>query len=293
MRALIIALIGFALASAAPVFAEEPQTRIGKEGFESPPATLDQLDWLVGQWSGEGIDGATAIESWLPEIGGTMVGTFVQETANGEVMFTEHMYITAQDGSLALKLKHFNADLTGWEEKDDMITFRLVAIEPCAAYFNGLTLRCDGQDGLVAAVRMQSGGELGFRFERMPSTDDGSNSGSCADAYTTIDMNQCLAGLLETADFRRSEYLEVATQRHNDRPELVAQITAADEAFAAYRDSECGAVYEDWKSGTIRGVMSLSCRIDMTDKRTLTIWENWLTYADSTPPILPKPVPTR
>ena len=48
-----------------------------------------------------------------------------------------------------------------------MLTFRLVAIEDCAAYFNALTLRCDGENGLVAAVRMQSGGELFFRFERM------------------------------------------------------------------------------------------------------------------------------
>ena len=46
---------------------------------------------------------------------------------------------------------------------------RLVAIEPCAAYFNALTLRCADPErpgeGLVAAVRMQSGGELLFEFE--------------------------------------------------------------------------------------------------------------------------------
>ena len=50
-----------------------------------------------------------------------------------------------------------------------MLTFRLVAMEPCAAYFNALTLRCaDAEkpgEGLVAAVRMQSGGELLFNFD--------------------------------------------------------------------------------------------------------------------------------
>ncbi len=154
---------------AAPIAAQE--TRLGEEGFESPPATLEQMDWLVGQWSGEGIGGAPAMESWLIPTGNTMVGTFVQQTAEGGIRFTEHLYLMEEDGTLVLRLKHFNADLTGWEEKDDMVTFRLLGLEPCAAYFHGLTLRCaDAErpgEGLVAAVRMQSGGELLFRFEAM------------------------------------------------------------------------------------------------------------------------------
>lgn len=147
------------------------ETRMEGEGFESPAARLDQMDWLVGQWSGEGIGGAPAMESWLPPTGDTMVGTFVQSTEEGGIRFTEHMYLMEEDGTLVLRLKHFNADLTGWEEKGDMLTFRLVAIEPCAAYFHALTLRCEDRDkpgaGLVAAVRMQSGGELLFRLGAM------------------------------------------------------------------------------------------------------------------------------
>ncbi len=164
------ALAAFALLAPAAVIAQASQqeTRIGEEGFVSPPATFVQVDWLVGQWEGEGISGAPAMESWLKPVGGTMVGTFVQEGADGTIMFTEHMYLMQKNGTLALKLKHFNADLTGWEEKDDMLTFRLLAIEECAAYFNALTLRCADKErpgeGLVAAVRMQSGGELVFRF---------------------------------------------------------------------------------------------------------------------------------
>lgn len=158
------------VALALPVSLAAQETRVGEEGFTSPPASIEQLSWLVGQWSGTSIDGAPAIESWLPPVGGTMVGTFVQETDEGAIMFTEHMYIVAKGDSLAIKVKHFNADLTGWEEKDDMLTFRLVAMEECAAYFNALTLRCADPEkpgeGLVAAVRMQSGAELSFRFDR-------------------------------------------------------------------------------------------------------------------------------
>jgi len=161
------------IAFAAPAMAQDSvsETRLGEESFESPPATLGQMDWLVGQWGGTGTGGASAMESWLPPTGPTMVGTFVQETAEGEIQFSEILYLMEEDGTLVLRLKHFNADLTGWEEKDDMLTFRLVSIEPCAAYFHALTLRCADPEkpgeGLVAAVRMSSGNELIFTFEAM------------------------------------------------------------------------------------------------------------------------------
>jgi|GEM_PF-211617 len=291
-------LVMAAALSAAPAASEEPQmeTRIGEKDFVSPPATIGQLDWLVGQWAGEGIQGAPAMESWLPPIGGTMVGTFVQETTEGAIMFSEHMYILPQDGSLALKLKHFNADLTGWEEKDDMLTFRLVAIEPCAAYFNALTLRCADPDnpgeGLVAAVRMQSGGELSFRFDRMVGP-GASSIERCLDAVSTVEINECLAATLRRADGHLARYLAAAIERAKDESVLVAKIKASDDTFIAYRESECDAVYENWKGGTIRGAMALDCKIAMTDRRTHTIWQNWLTYMDGAPPILPEPGPTR
>ena len=165
-----------AVSMSAPLASEEPrmETRVGEKDFVAPPATLEQMDWLVGQWAGTGIRGAPAMESWLPPASGTMVGTFVQEVVDetgSSIMFTEHLYLMEEEGTLVLRLKHFNADLTGWEEKDDMLTFRLVAIEDCAAYFNALTLRWADKDkpseGLVAAVRMQSGGELLFAFDAM------------------------------------------------------------------------------------------------------------------------------
>ncbi|MEL7190452.1 MAG: DUF6265 family protein [Pseudomonadota bacterium] len=276
--------------------ASSQETRIGEEGFTSPPASLAQLDWLVGQWQGEGIGGAPAMESWLAPMGGTMVGTFVQETDAGAIMFTEHMYIVADDGSLTLKLKHFNAELTSWEEKDDMVTFRLVAIEDCAAYFNALTLRCADParpgEGLVAAVRMQEGGELIFRFH--PAA--GSNARSYDCDGTTVEMNACLAAIRQRAEEREQLYFETAlgegglTDRENDLHKLMH---ASQAAAVQHRVQECGAVYEFWKSGSIRNAMSLRCSIRLIDQRTHTIWRNWLTFQDSSAPVLPEPGPSR
>ena len=168
MRLRAVAVLVLALA--APLAAQE--TRVAPEGHVPPPASIEQAEWLVGDWVGTGIDGAEAAESWLPPSGGTMVGLFVQEKPDGALMFTEHIYMAEEEGSLVLKLKHFNPDLTGWEEKDGMVHFRLLSIEPCAAYFSGLTYKCDGEDGLLVAVRMKSEGdaveELVFRFQRRP-----------------------------------------------------------------------------------------------------------------------------
>ena len=167
------ATLFFGLAVIAPLAAQE--IRVGDAGFVSPSASVADAAWLVGRWSGTGIGGSEAHESWLPPSGNTMVGTFVQETPEGGIMFTEHMYLMEHDGSLVVRLKHFNPDLTAWEDKDGMVTFRLLSAEPCALYFNALTFRCADKDagpagGLVVAVRMKSEKpepqELLFRFGR-------------------------------------------------------------------------------------------------------------------------------
>ncbi len=171
------AVLGWAIAvMTAPAVAATPsgaqQTRTAPQGHVPPPATIADVEWLRGLWEGKGIDGADAVESWLPASTGAMVGTFVQEKPDDTILFTEHMVIAEEAGSLVLKLKHFNPDLTGWEEKDGMVRFPLVSAQPCALHFSGLSYRCDGSDGLVVAVRMERGGEqaeeLVFRFKRTP-----------------------------------------------------------------------------------------------------------------------------
>ena len=286
----MLRMAGLALLAATPLAAQE--TQVGEPGFTSPPASIDHVWWLEGLWQGEGIEGAPATESWLPPAGSTMVGTFIQETAEGDILFTEHMQIMEEGGSLVLKLKHFNPDLTGWEDKDGMVTFRLLALEHCLARFSGLTLRCDGQDRLVVAVRMKSGGpepkELLFRFDRA-----GRAKGGFDCDGTTLDMNDCMIGILDRAGERKDRYLAAAMARHEDRPELAAMIRKGDAAFEAYREAECRAVHKDWEEGTIRTIKALSCEIALVDERTHTIWQTWLTYMDGTPPELPEPGPSR
>ncbi|WP_294339806.1 lysozyme inhibitor LprI family protein [uncultured Sphingomonas sp.] len=108
---------------------------------------------------------------------------------------------------------------------------------------------------------------------------------------TTRDVEQCLAADLDRADAELNRYYAAATKRLSQQRDTaaLAKLRTAERAWIVYRDAECDAVYESWGQGTIRGAMNLGCRITLTEARTATIWRNWLTYADSTLPILPKP----
>ena len=56
-----------------------------------------------------------------------------------KVNFYEIGHIREWEGSLIFELKHFNADLHGWEEKDEVKQFRMVKAEGNRVYFDGFT----------------------------------------------------------------------------------------------------------------------------------------------------------
>ena len=136
------------------------------EGASSPPAQIEDLSWLAGYWRGEGLGGECE-EVWAPSIGDRMLGVF-SLSREGSLVFSETMALVEEEGSLVLKIKHFNPDFSGWEEKDDYVSFPLVRLGEQEAFFSGLTFRRKG-DRLEAFVVVESGGkanELAFSFER-------------------------------------------------------------------------------------------------------------------------------
>lgn len=151
--------------------AQARETRTAPDGHVPPPASVAGLGWLTGHWVGAGIDGATAQEVYSAPAGGALAGHFVQLDGEGGVAFYEILQIAELGGSLVYRLKHFGPDLAGWEEKAEVVAFPLVAIEGEALYFDGLTVRKDGADGLISAVQVeQSDGttaEYVFRYRRV------------------------------------------------------------------------------------------------------------------------------
>lgn len=166
MKSLIIATLAL-FASGVAYASDEVSVRNLDEGAVSPPATIEDLAWIAGHWRGEGLGGQSE-EIIAPPLGGQITGMFRQTKADGSLMFYEFYHFAERDGSLVMRIKHFNPDLTGWEEKNESEEFALVAIEDGAVYFDGLTFAMTGEYQLGSAVRAGEAGEvLQFRYTRV------------------------------------------------------------------------------------------------------------------------------
>ncbi|WP_221794892.1 lysozyme inhibitor LprI family protein [Oceanobacter mangrovi] len=105
------------------------------------------------------------------------------------------------------------------------------------------------------------------------------NEPDCNDANTTIEINQCAARQLEADEAMLQQYL-LGSLAVNEDDELVAAIKHAQQAWLGYREAHCGSVYSQWRDGTMRGVMALDCKIQLTRQRTYEIWNTFLTTMD-------------
>lgn len=111
----------------------------------------------------------------------------------------------------------------------------------------------------------------------------------CENAMNTIEINQCASIELETAQVELDQYLEASFEHNAYDAELVSSIKVAQDSWQAYMTAHCDSVYTQWRDGSIRGLMALSCKTKLTKQRTHEVWGNFLTYMDSTPPVLPEP----
>lgn len=124
---------------------------------------------------------------------------------------------------------------------------------------------------------------------------------SCRRDGNTLELNACAALDLSLEEARMEAYLDVARIRafEGDRDsqtyggeatQQAAYLEASQSAWDAYAAIRCGGVYDNWRQGTIRTIMSIGCRTAATRQRTHDIWEDHLTFMDSTPPIYPEPL---
>lgn len=151
----------FTLVVSTALNAAEPRTEntFGlAEGEERPTATLEDAAWLVGSWTGTAF-GSQFEEHWNPPSAGSMVGLFKLFNDEG-VSFYEILLLTVEEGSLSLKVKHFSADFTAWEEKDDYIDFRLVKKEEDALHFGGISFYRRDENNIDGYIVMKSGDKI-------------------------------------------------------------------------------------------------------------------------------------
>jgi hypothetical protein len=119
----------------------------------APAATIEDAAWLAGRWVGEGLGGELE-ETWAPPAGGQMVGHF-RLMQGGAVRFYEIMLLDVTEGGVRMRVKHFNPDFTGWEEKDGWHAFEPLSAGPRSLDFSGLTIRREGENELVITVTIR------------------------------------------------------------------------------------------------------------------------------------------
>ncbi len=105
-------------------------------------ASIADFSWMTGRWEGKGFGGVVE-ETWNPPLGGTMVGTFrhIKDNSPG---FYEFLSLVPHENTIVYKVKHFNPDLVGWEDKEKTVDFPLVKVCRDTAYFEGLTIMRNG-----------------------------------------------------------------------------------------------------------------------------------------------------
>ena len=85
---------------------------------------------------------------------------------DGKIKFYELCTITEENNSLILKIKHFNSDLKGWEDKDKSAEFPLVKITKNRVYFDEFTFEKISADeiNIYVVIQQKNGQQEEVKF---------------------------------------------------------------------------------------------------------------------------------
>lgn len=131
----------------------------------SQPQTLNALSWLEGHWRGEAF-GGVAEEFWSPPLGGSMMCMYKMVSAKNQVVFYELITLDEEQNTLVKRLRHFNKNLTGWEDKIGRpLTFTFIKAEGNKVYFDGFTYEKVSRDEItIYAILQQNGSKEEMKF---------------------------------------------------------------------------------------------------------------------------------
>jgi uncharacterized protein YecT (DUF1311 family) len=128
-----------------------------------------------------------------------------------------------------------------------------------------------------------------WTFLFLPLVVFGEEEVDCEKAVTTIEVNICVMQEADRANADLEVYINKAKERFSSEKGIIDTLDKSQQAWLVYRKAHCDAVYEQWSGGTIRGAMFGGCMLKLTKLRTHVIWQDYLTYMDSTEPLLPEP----
>ncbi|MGE0970743.1 hypothetical protein ACQFN5_13545 [Klebsiella sp. WOUb02] len=114
---------------------------------------------------------------------------------------------------------------------------------------------------------------------------------------TTIDINECMAKKLAQIGWVKDKYLTAAAKRieqdgRDDPAHLQKTLSAFNDEGQAWDnliDKASTAAGIDSEGGTRSGAMMALRQQELIELQVHDIWQHWLRFEDSTPPILPEP----
>lgn len=166
---LVLCLLGLISSTALAQDKQTEHTLKLSAGQKSPAATLAEMDWLVGHWMGNAFGGVSE-EIWAKSAGGAMMGMF-RQVNDGKTVFYELMTLVEENETILIRLKHFNPNLTGWEEKDKTVSFKYVGKKDGVIHFEGMAFKPEGKDAVTiyVAIGQKDGSvhEEEFRYKRV------------------------------------------------------------------------------------------------------------------------------
>ena len=126
---------------------------------------IQDYAWLAGHWKGDGF-GGTSEEVWTKPENGVMMGMYRHHNKDGELVFYEFITLDKE----GMKLKHFNADMSAWETKEEFVHFEAVEATPKKLVFKGLVFEKKSKREMEVSLRMNRGGKIEtevFHFKRV------------------------------------------------------------------------------------------------------------------------------
>ena len=151
---LVLTLLALPASAQQPVALTQHTLRLAP-GQASPPATIADVAFLVGHWTGDGL-GGTFEEVWTAPKQGVMVGMYRGLKSDGAADFNELLVLREEKGSLIVRLKHFNPDMTGWEEKAQVVTMLFVGKRDGLVHFDGMAFQVTGPDTLACYLAIEN-----------------------------------------------------------------------------------------------------------------------------------------
>lgn len=110
----------------------------------------------------------------------------------------------------------------------------------------------------------------------------------CPNSKNTIEDTNCLSAQIGKKAEKLQKYLSTAKIQEKKDYGNDDELIETQKIWETYVSKHCGYIYSR-QNGSARYRESAECTIRLYDERIYEVWKSYLTYFDSTPPVLPNP----